>query len=458
MPSVWLAVRGLALSLALSAAVLGDELLTFEAGKLTDQFEALPNSNVVRWTPESNVDSSRPRPSGRAIRLSGPAGGGLVTKEAFLGNTDWRQVQSIGLWLHRTADEAREHPSVELDIRLIEQDRQAYFWRRLEVAHVDWQQVVLPLDWFVWSQDRIPRWDRVRFLGFRLRDPGSVTIDTVWTEPAKQARDDFLDATDISRVAFPPPARDNHSDSAATEPLRSRTLETRDVQLLTNAPALELERLAAHLKLAASLVRTELPFLAEPNRGPVLIVFQSADEYRQCIPRMARRFNLRIDPPDSDGYTLAGISVSSWSDKFGSVRPVYVHEFLHGYLSRAARLSPRGDWLQEGLATHFQLRLHPQDDLPKVIATGLSSADRQLPLNELCDGRRIPTNRYWQAATLCQMLLSEPKYRRQLPKFFERLATANSSDLGPHLQPVWETNWDQLTTDWRKHCDAIVSR
>jgi hypothetical protein len=190
----------------------------------------------------------------------------------------------------------------------------------------------------------------------------------------------------------------------------------------------------------------------------VFIVFETADEYRQFIPRMARRFNLRIDPPDSDGYTLEGISVSSWSEKFGSLRPVFVHEFLHGYLSRTARLPLRGDWLHEGLATHFQLRLHPQDDLSQVIAAGLSSAERALPLNQLCDGRRIPTNRYWQAATLCQLLLSEPKYRRQLSKLFERLTTTNSTDLGPHLKPIWETDWDQLTADWRKHCEAIVNQ
>lgn len=456
MPSARLAVRGMALTLILSAVVLGDELLTFEDGKLADQFEALPDSNVVRWTPESDVESSRPRPSGRAVRLSATAGGGFVTKSAVIGDTDWRQVQSLGLWLHRTAVEAREHPSVELDIQLIEQDRRAHFWRRLEVAHVGWQQVVLPLDWFVWSHDRIPSWEHVRYLGFRLRDAGSVTIDTVWTEPAKQERDEFLDAVDIGRIAFPTPARDGNSETSITEPPRSRTLETRDVQLLTNAPTLDLERLAAHLKLAASLVRTELPFLVEPHRGPVLVVFRSADEYRQFIPQLARRFSLRIDSPDSDGYTLEGISMSSWNDKFGSLRPVYVHEFLHGYLLRAARLPLHGDWLHEGLATHFQLRLHPQDDLPQIIAAGLS-AKNSLPLNELCDGRRIPTTRYWQAATLCQLLLSEPKYRRQLPKFFERLATANSIDLGPHLKPVWGTDWEQFTADWRKHCDAIVS-
>ncbi len=450
MSSARVAVCGMALSLSLSVAVFGDELLTFEDGKLTDLFDALPNSNVVGWTPESNVDSSRPRPSGRAVRLSAPARGGFVTKGAFIGNTDWRQVKSLGLWLHRTADEAREHPSIELEIRLIEQDRQAHFWRRLEVAHIGWQQVVLPLDWFVWSQDRIPRWGHVRYLGFSLRDAGSVTIDTVWTEPANEERDEFLDAADIGHIAFPPP-------TAVTEPPRSRTLETRDVQLLTNASTLDLEQLAAHLKLAAGLVRSELPFLAEPNRGPVLIVFQSADEYRQFIPLLARRFSLRIDPPDSDGYTLEGISLSAWNDKFGTLRPVYVHEFLHGYLSRTARLPLQGDWLHEGLATHFQLRLHPQDDLPQIIAAGLSS-QKSLPLNELCDGRRISTSRYWQAATLCQLLLSEPKYRRQLTKFFERLSTANSVDLGPHLKPVWETDWTQLTADWRKHCKAIVDK
>src|SRR5439155_18020131 len=152
-----------------------------------------------------------------------------------------------------------------------------------------------------------------------------------------------------------------------------RTLETRDVQLLTNAKSLELECLAAQCGLVAKQMRSELLFLTEPARGPLLIVFQNAAEYRRFVRRHARRLNVPLEPPESTGFTLQGVSSSSWDEEYGSLRPVFVHEFVHGYLCRASRFPCHGEWLHEGLATYFQLKFHPQANLHEVVAKGIAS-------------------------------------------------------------------------------------
>lgn len=427
-----------ALVAALSSVppALAKEVLTFEG---TVQVSVRARSQLDFWKPDGSFADSGPKPEGRAVRVRGEADGGFAVNATSLA-TDWRQVESIGLWLHRSADEAKAHPTVELALRLSEEDQRASFWRRIEVSHVGWQKLVLPLEWFVWSEGRMPRWEKVKLVGIQLRDPGTVTLDTVWTEPSAQPRDEFPATESLVKLAFP------KLDSA-----NIRTLETRDVQLVTNAKSLELERLATHLGTVAQRLRRELPFLAEPSRGALLFVFQERAEYRRFAPRVARQLNSHLDPPEASGYTLQGISSSWWDEKQGSLRPVYTHEFVHGYLSRTLPLSIASDWVQEGLAAHIQLEFHPQENLSQLVREGLKSTST--PLAALCNGRPIDTSRYWQAAMLWRMFLTEPRYQSKLKELLDRLAAANSTDLGPHLEPLWGTDFDKLTADWRAFCE-----
>lgn len=430
-------VAGILLAASLATPVaFGQQLLTFE-GKF--QVSLRPRSQLDFWKPGVDVTNASPKPEGRAVRLRGEAGGGFAVNATSIA-PDWRQVESIGLWLYRSTDEAKEHPTVEVVLRLSEDDQKASFWRRIEVSHVGWQKLVLPLEWFVWSDGRMPRWEKVKFVGVQLRDPGVVTLDTVWTEPSTQPRDEFPATESLVKLAFP-----------KVEPSNIRSLETRDVQLVTNAKSLELERLATHLGTVAQRLHRELPFLTEPSHGAVLFVFQERAEYQRFAPRIARQLNSRLDPPEAGGYTLQGISSSWWDEKQGSLRPVYTHEFVHGYLARTLPLSTTGDWLQEGLAAHIQLEFHPQENLSQLVREGLNSSS--VPLLELCSGRPISTSRYWQAATLWRMLLTDSRYQPKLKELVERLAAANSTDLGPHLEPLWETNFDKLTADWRAFCE-----
>ncbi|TXT21563.1 MAG: hypothetical protein FD138_4035, partial [Planctomycetota bacterium] len=328
----------------------------------------------------------------------------------------------------------------ELVLRLAEEDQKASFWRRLEVSHVGWQKVTLPLEWFVWSDGRMPRWANVRRIGIELRDPGTVTLDTVWAEPSAQPRDEFPATERLVKLAFP-----------QVDPSKLRTLETRDVQIVTNAMSLNLEQLATHLGTVAQRLHHELPFLAEPSRGAVLFVFQERSEFQRFAPRHARQLNSRLEPTTAAGFTLQGISSSWWDEKKGSQRTVYTHEFVHGYLARTLPLSSTGDWLQEGLAAYLQLEFHPEENLTSLIRDGLNSS--KTPLAELCDGRRISASRYLQAATLWKMLLSEERYQSKLKELIDRLAAANSTNLGPHLAPLWESDFDKLTAEWRAFCE-----
>jgi hypothetical protein len=51
------------------------------------------------------------------------------------------------------------------------------------------------------------------------------------------------------------------------------------------------------------------------------------------------------------------------------------------------------------------------------------------------------------------MLLSDQRYQSKLKELMQRLAAANSTDLRPHLEPLWETDIDKLAADWRAFCE-----
>ena len=426
----------------LSSQAFARELLTFDGAAGGERLTLLAKSKLQLWQPEVAATEIGPSPAGQALRISGEAGGGFVTRSKGLDEVDWRKSVTLAFWVYRSAEEVQARPTLVVDVHLLEEDHKAYFWRKLEVSHSGWKKIEMPLDWFRWSHSRIPRWHKVRSLAFLLRDSSALTIDTVWTEPTETARGDFPTADLVAAIAFP-----------KKENAKLRSLETRDVQLLTNAASLDLELLAGHLASVTKLIRREMPFLPEPERGPVLVVFQTRDEYRQFAPRYARKLNCDVNPPESAGFTVEGVSTSSWDDHFGTLRPVYTHEFVHGYLARTLPLATHDDWLHEGLASCFQLKMHPQANLPELVREGLSTTDRHDPLKQLCDGQRIPSNRYWQAATLCQMLMTEDRYRAGFPNLLERMRDLTSNDLGPHLEPVWRTDFDKLTADWKTYCE-----
>ncbi len=428
---------------SMPAAVCARELLTFDSATGDEQVTAFAGGQLEFWRPDAAILGQGSAPAGQALRLWGAAGSSFELTSTALNVVDWRKSATLAFWVHRSAEEAQKHPTASLDVHLVEEDRKAYFWRKLELHHSGWLKVELPLVWFRWSHSRIPRWDKVRSLAFLLRGPAALTIDTVWTVPTETTRGDFPSAELIASIAFP-------KDDLTT---KVRSLETRDVQLLTNAPSLDLESLAGHLASVAKEMRREMPFLPEPDRGPVLVIFYSHNEYREFVPRYAQHLNAVASHPESAGFTIEGASTSSWSDHYGTRRPVYTHEFVHGYLSSTMRLASRGDWVHQGLACRYQLKFHPQANVNQIIQEGLRTPQAHDPLKDLCDGRLVASNRYWQAATICQMLMTDQRYQAGFPVLLERLRDSKSNDLGPHLESVWQTDFDKLTADWRAFCE-----
>ncbi len=279
-----------------------------------------------------------------------------------------------------------------------------------------------------------------------FREAANVSIDSIAVTKTDQRRSAFLSSESLQHVAFGQ-QREN-----------VRTQRTAEVEILTNSADVNLVQLATSLSRTVRAFQRDFPFLPKAHPAAVLIVFRDREQYEQFVPRLGQQFNSVAPIPSSDGYTLQGVSLSYGSPSLGTHRPVYTHELIHGVIARALRLRNAGGWFQEGTASLYQMRRHKQMRFANIVAKGIQRQKYHLPLKELCTGSQIPMDRYWQAATVVEMLMRKQEYRQRLPELLAAFGACGSSKLEPHLKPILETNWQKLTDDWKAFCQQQYLR
>jgi hypothetical protein len=409
---------------------------------------------AASWSAQGDLQAARkplveagpaqgPERSGVEIRAA--ARSGLATRPGKIPR-DWRKYEELAFWVYRAPEEARRTPSSAIEVQLLETDLKARFWRKVDLRHEGWKQLTLPLRWFRTGTGRVPRWDRLDRLHFWFRDESRVWIDSITVREGATDRSSELSAEDLRAVAFPGVERD-----------RVKIVRTEHVLLLTNAPALETDKLADHLRKVTEAVRREMPFLDPPASSPCLIVFATREEYQAFVPRFAEKLNSVGSPPQSGGFTMQGLATSFWDPIQGTLRPVYTHEFVHSLLERTAGLANQGEWLQEGLANRYQLQFHPQKNLPTIVANGLKDEKQRSPLRLLCNGKSVPLNRYWQAVTVVDTLMRAEPFQPRFAEVMAAFARNGSTDLGPVLENVLKVDWDRFETEWKKHTEKAFA-
>lgn len=381
------------------------------------------------------------RPAGYGVRLKSPGGGGLFSK-GFAMPVDWRATAELEFWVYRSAEEAAARPTSWIDAQLLSPDGKTKFFRKVELAHTGWKKLELPLRYFAWGSATVPRWTGVGRFGLWMRDAGDILVDGIAVEASTDPRAADLRTVDLESLAFP-----------AAAPGTVRRLDTPSRLVLTDAPTFDLDAYQKHLDAVEAALAGDLPFLSPPSVRPVLLVFAQEEAYRRFAPKLAGIFQQVAREPRADGFTARGIATSSW--KGTEPRPVFTHEFVHSWLSVRADLDNRGEWLQEGLASRYQLRFHHQD-LKPAIAAAMQDPKLRMPLADLANGRPIPLNRYWQTATLTGLLLETDSLRKKLPELFRAVQAAGDTNLAPHLQPVFGLDWPELETQWRAYVDRTV--
>lgn len=406
----------------------------------------------TEWTAGGKITATRavgePAEKPKAIRADDLVPGGQVAAidaqpnsffalKKELPRLPWERAERISFWVSRSAEEAKRDPECIFDVLFLDAASRAVFSRRVIITGSGWQQVEIPTLWIAPTTGRVGSWSGVQRLAFSFREESHLALDAVQAELAAKAQPPMsLDV--MLPIAFP---------GVAASAIK--TVEREGFVVATNATECDPAKVAAHLQPLAKEIAADLPLL-ESTTPARLLIFATRDEYQKFPPRLAAKYGKEAATPQSDGFTLLGWSTSSWDSAQGAERPVFTHEFVHSLLESRLRIANQGEWFQEGLATYYQLQFFPQKNFPHVVHEGI--AREQFDLKALTTGKPIAITTYWQAATLCSLLLHDPAYQPKLKELIAALQRAESTALEPHLATVLKVDFDRLTHDWKKHC------
>jgi hypothetical protein len=376
------------------------------------------------WVELGGVTPVPLEPIARGARLEGDAGGrirfrprdGLPMASARRAVLELRTIGTM--------------PSpVRVELELVDEATDARLVSPFEL-HGGSQRVEIPLQFLRYDRGRVPQTHRVTSWGLRFVDAATVDVLSfeLWRDEASAGP--ALSTGDLVN-AFP-------------DPTRVRMYERAPFVLLTDAPQLDAQSVLDSLETMHDRTRALLPHMPAPTKPVPLLVFADQREYRAFWESFSAQFGARVVPRKEDeGFTWHGVATAWYSDRYGPVRPTYVHEAHHALLEIAYGLSAQRSWLFEGLANLEQLEISHQE-LASVYRHGLRRADKTSALSELLDGAPIDTDRYWQATLFAQWLIEDPQRRAALDSALFEMAQRGSADVRPVVRGHFGSDLDAL--------------
>lgn len=400
-----------------------------------------PTTEQVRWQVEGDgarlqllTAESSPGTNDAAdkIRFSLPAHGQLITTPQ---NEFTQLPATTAIRFRIRAPHAQPDQPCKLECRWYSRDRAAWRWRRLELHDNQWQQFELPLAWFRHSPRAHVDWNETTRLAFWSPSAETYELDRIeLVQPDNN--DDFDPLThQLSRIAFTKQPRIETSDHFA---------------LITNVESLDHVAVLQMLETLHARIIDDFPQLKPPTHPIPLLVFANKTEYQAFIARLGSLLQAHIRPPTTPGFTVHSIACAVHSERFGPIRPVYVHEAAHALLAPMFGLSNQGEWLHEGLASHYQTTLLDQERrlLARSVAAEPVSWDRMLT------GDRLEPTHYAHAMFFVEWLLSQPNRRDALTDWIRQTRSQPAAAL-VSITTLLGDDTEQLQNDYREFIQSL---
>ena len=327
---------------------------------------------------------------GHKLKVNSVAGGYFASKSSFSA-PDFAASSAIKFRIKGIGTSV-ENP-VFFEFQAYAEGRKAWRWRKVSINSNVWQTVELPTRYFRHSPNAYLSWNDTRRFAFRFRNSGSIELDTIELVDAhSNTFPSELSLEEISLLAF------NHKGSIHRQ--KNFAILTDETRLNSSETFTELDRLL-------KMILMDFPGIKAPNRPIPLLVFSKEKRYRTFWTELALKFNSQGPVPTSEGYAMLGVAGSFFDSSQGSVRPVFLHEACHGLIARIFGIASNGNWLQEGLANHYQLRLGNKNTKP--FAKNLLKMRQIIPLSKLLDGNVVAIEHYAQTALVIEWMISTRK-------------------------------------------------
>lgn len=336
--------------------------------------------------------------------------------------------------IHVRVDAASTQSPLELELSFFDDSSGNRWWRTLTLDRAGWHAVDVPLSELRYDRGLTPKWENVGSWGVTFRTDGVVEFGDfeLWQDGDRPTP---YRTTDELRADFPDPASVREGVAGP-------------FVVLTDERDLDMDAVLDALMRMHAQTYANFPSMPPPKRAIPLLVFASDEDYRAFWDRFGDRVGGRVRPKAQDqGYTWQGIAATTYSDEYGPVRPVYVHEASHALLEQALGLAAQGSWLYEGIGILAQLEVSKQD-LSGVYRRGLARSDVKTPIFELVAGRPIATSRYWQAVLLVEWMLADPGRRAALDAALVDMRSQGSTDLRPLLERHFGLDMPRLSASF----------
>lgn len=411
-------IATLALTLALAQAA---PAIDFENG--LGSWRALAEkASAVEAAPEGRA--------GKALRLETTRAAGLAAPAVPAGT--FNRVGTVRFDLFY-----RGEAHVTLNVIFQEADApRAVYRRRVVPKKQGWETVEIPLAAIAPDAGRLARWANVTQFAINVVGPGTVWLDNIRFETGTP----LMPVSELAGLLFP------GEPASAT-----RVIERPQYWLILPASLPDPAPLQAEMERLLTVMGRELP-LGTHQEPPTLVIFPDRASYQAFTPRYAQHFGRQASAPQSDGFTLLGIAMGVWDPNQGFRRPTFLHEFVHSVAERRLSLPNSGEWLQEGLASLYQLRFRPQAGLENAVRNWSASPANGTPLVTLLNGQPIGLPNYLQAAVVVDFLMRDPREATRFRSLLDRFAKAGSTDFRPVWRDVYDNDIEAFDTAWRAFC------
>jgi len=228
--------------------------IDFDDGrKLGSMFTA--NGKVGAAGTEAPVDESESGAEGRAAHITTQGNFSLYTRDDIV-KFDTKTGDTIRFQIHNPGGQKQR-----FDFIAIEKDKKAIFWRKVEFDHQGWKNFELPMEWFRWTQGRVPSWENISSIGIRGGRGLDFWIDGIEVTDLTPNQGPNLDIDSLAKAIFP----------------NSKTIRTRSeegIWVITDHEEFDIDTLHSHLKKVKGQILKWFPQWKrkENSRPPVLVV------------------------------------------------------------------------------------------------------------------------------------------------------------------------------------------
>lgn len=410
------------------------------AVKLSRRWTAVGDIGVERKRVEDDVPLAGV--AGHVVRCTVARGATLAVKDGFP-RPDYEKFDKIRFRI-RAEDASRENPSA-FEFRAFSAARRASLWRKFSVQSNEWQVIDLPMEFFRYSSGANLGWDEVSRFGVRFRNAGTVSFDG-FELVADDDGSPRLTVEQLARFAF----GDDSEDGGDGDGDNGDAMIERDKRfaVITNDPRVNAKQAIAEFNKLFDLVYADFPELPKPTALVPTLIFANEREYREFWPKFGAAFEAKVPPVTSSGYSLLGVAGSSYSDEYGPVRPVLVHETCHALLGRPLGVSNSSEWLHEGLANYYQLNWTRQNVF-ELVRRRVESGNL-IPLRKLTNGERVPIRNYAQVTLFVKWMLADDDRKSRFTAAMKDMRKRCSTALPPICERHFGKTIEDLEREWVK--------